>query len=717
MCRPARWLPGLIPLFLLFLGAIGLKVPEIRNDLTNRAGAVVARYGLGAPTVSGRDVTLNGANFSDEARTGAAASADAVDGVRLVVDRTRLVPVARPYALSATRDGNALVLEGSAPNPEVKAALVAAARQIAPDVDDRTAFARGAAPGFEGWARAALAPLARLTKGSAELSDGALSIAGDAPDQAAYAAALAATKSLPSGLTLAKADIRPPVMSPYLWSATTDGAGVTMEGAVPSEQARAALLAAARAALPGKAVTDRLQIARGAAEGFAGWTQAGLAALSKLTRGKASLSDSALTIGGETADSAAYQAALAAVRSLPAGLRLAGADIAPPTISPFAWSARFDGKSMVLEGYVPSEEARAALLAAAKAAAPGVEIVDRLQIARGAPQNFLATASAALKALAGLGSGQVGLSDAALSIAGVTKGGETAESFASALARLLPAGVRLARNAVASPEQHPYLFQVRKGDDGAISVGGFAPSEALREAALAGARAAGARLSGAVSIATGLPKDIDFDAATKLGLAALAGLRKGEMILGEDGLVIRGEGDEAAVAKIRAALAAPPAGARIKLADLTAIAAGPPPQAAQAPPAVAAPPRRELNPAEQACQQKLVDQIKAKNIQFRTGSADIEKESEGLIEDLAKILKSCPGVKVEVGGHTDNTGDADGNKQLSKERAQSVLSALVAAGASADRLSAAGYGDEKPVATNETREGRAQNRRTEFVVQ
>ena len=717
MCRPARWLPGLIPLLLLFLGAVGLKVPEIRADLLARAGDAVASYKLGeAPSVSGRDVTLNGANFSDEARAGATAAADGVNGVRLVTDRTQLVPVAKPYALTATRDGDSLVLKGSAPNPEAKAALVAAARQIAPKVDDQTVLARGAAAGFDGWAKAALASLARLTKGSAELSDNSVTISGDAADQAAYAAALAATKSLPAGLTLAKADIRPPLMSPYLWSATADGAAVTMEGAVPSEEARAAVLAAVRAALPGKTVVDRLQIARGAADGFANWTQAGLAALSKLTRGKASLSDSALTISGETGSSTAYQAALAATKGLPAGLRLAAADIAPPAISPFAWSARFDGKSLVLEGYVPSEEARAALLAAARAASPGVEIVDRLQIARGAPQNFVAAASAALKALAGLGSGQIGLSDMALSISGVARAGETAESFTAALEKLLPAGLKLARNAVTSPEQHPYLFTVRKGDDGAVSVSGFAPSEALRDAALAAARAAGARLSGSASIAVGLPREIDFDASTKLGLAALTGLRKGEMILGEDGLVIRGEGDEAAVARIRAALAAPPVGARIKLADVTATAGGAPPQAAQAPPAVAAP-RRELTPVEQACQQKLVDQIKEKNIQFRTGSADIEQDSEGLIEDLSKILKSCPEVKVEIGGHTDNTGDADGNRQLSKDRAQSVLDALVAAGVRTDRLTAAGYGDGRPVATNDTREGRAQNRRTEFVVQ
>ena len=403
--------------------------------------------------------------------------------------------------------------------------------------------------------------------------------------------------------------------------------------------------------------------------------------------------------------------------------QLAGAEIAPPVQSPFAWSARSDGKSIVLEGFVPSEEARAAIVAAAKAAAPGLEIVDRMQIARGAPQGFTDAAVGALKGLGMLGAGQVSLADASLSASGVVKGGENAESFASKLAGLLPGGFKLAKNAVASPEHHPYVFSATKAADGAISLGGFAPSDALRAAAVTAAQAAGGRVSGAPDLASGLPASIDFAASTALGFSALGSLRSGDLSLGEDGLTVRGEGDEASVAKIRTAFAAPPPGVRVKLVDVTATASAPAPEPPapqppppQAPAVAAPPPQRALNPVEQVCQQKLVEQIARKNIQFRTSSADIEKESEGLIEDLSKVLKSCPEVSVEVGGHTDNTGEPEFNKQLSLDRAKAVIDALVAAGAAADRLSPAGYGDERPIATNDTRDGRARNRRTEFVV-
>ncbi|MFV0279465.1 MAG: BON domain-containing protein [Rhodoblastus sp.] len=726
MCRPHRWLPGLIPLLLLFLVAAIFKPAEIREDLTTRAARAVAMAGLAknAVSVAGRDVTLRGMAFSQQDQAKAVAIADAVEGVRLVANDVALPGETKPFAFTASREGDSIVLTGGVPDPESRAKIVADARALAPKVEDKMIYGRGASPAFAAWAKAALAPLASLGKGAASLSDGALSVSGVARDMAAYQKALATLKTLPEGMTLAKNGIVVPAISPYGWSAASDGKAVVLEGFVPSDAARAEIVAAARSALPERQIVDRMQLGNGAAGGFMGWTRAGLGALGKLATGKASLSDANLTVTGDAADAAGYSAALAALKQLPSGLTLARADINAPVLAPYTWSADFDGKTITLEGFAPSEEARAAIVAAAKAAVPGANVVDRMQIARGAPRDFLDAARAALGGFGRLVNGKIAMSDLRVSMSGLTKAGDTVDAALAWLKGLLPGGFSL-RADLNAPEQHPYLFSAKKTEDGRVVIGGFAPSAAARAAALAAAGAAGSDVSGQAAIASGLPASIDFGASTDFGLAALARLKRGEMILGEDGLTIRGVGDQASVDLVRAALSKLPNGVRIKLADLTAqpaLPVTPPPAPVAPPPAPAASPSpviapsRPLTAQEAACQKQMIDQLTKDTIRFRTASDEIAPESNRLIGGLAEALKGCPTLKIEVDGHTDNVGVPVFNKDLSLRRAQSVVKALISKGVAADRLSAAGYGDERPIAGNDTREGRAQNRRTEFVV-
>ncbi len=103
------------------------------------------------------------------------------------------------------------------------------------------------------------------------------------------------------------------------------------------------------------------------------------------------------------------------------------------------------------------------------------------------------------------------------------------------------------------------------------------------------------------------------------------------------------------------------------------------------------------------------------NILFDTGKSTIKKESQTLIDQLYELLKNNSGLKVSIEGHTDNTGTPDGNKILSVSRAEAVLKALVSKGIDMNRLSSKGWGQEKPIADNNTEEGRAKNRRVEIV--
>ena len=95
--------------------------------------------------------------------------------------------------------------------------------------------------------------------------------------------------------------------------------------------------------------------------------------------------------------------------------------------------------------------------------------------------------------------------------------------------------------------------------------------------------------------------------------------------------------------------------------------------------------------------------------------ADLKPESKSTLEEVAKLLKADASLRLEVAGHTDNTGAAAHNMQLSAGRAAAVVNALVTTyGIDRARLQAKGYGDSKPVMPNDTDQNRAQNRRVEL---
>ncbi len=105
------------------------------------------------------------------------------------------------------------------------------------------------------------------------------------------------------------------------------------------------------------------------------------------------------------------------------------------------------------------------------------------------------------------------------------------------------------------------------------------------------------------------------------------------------------------------------------------------------------------------------------NLNFASGSAQISGNSGLEVDNLAAILKAYKDVKIAVHGYTDNTGNAEANQKLSRQRADAVKNRLVQLGIQGKRISTQGFGDANPVADNGTAEGRAQNRRIEVVIQ
>lgn len=116
--------------------------------------------------------------------------------------------------------------------------------------------------------------------------------------------------------------------------------------------------------------------------------------------------------------------------------------------------------------------------------------------------------------------------------------------------------------------------------------------------------------------------------------------------------------------------------------------------------------------------QKISDgqTIVLNNVFFDTDKYDLKPESRAELNKLVEFMDLNDGVTIEIGGHTDNQGSVAHNQELSENRAQSVMNYLIEQGVSPDRITAKGYGQDHPIADNDTPEGRAKNRRTEVKV-
>jgi outer membrane protein OmpA-like peptidoglycan-associated protein len=108
----------------------------------------------------------------------------------------------------------------------------------------------------------------------------------------------------------------------------------------------------------------------------------------------------------------------------------------------------------------------------------------------------------------------------------------------------------------------------------------------------------------------------------------------------------------------------------------------------------------------------------SQKVMFDTGKATIKTESDALLKDVAAVILEGKEIKkIKIEGHTDNVGKDKANKKLSQQRADSVKAFLVGVGVNGDLLEAVGYGEERPIDSNDTDEGKEANRRVEFNIE
>jgi OOP family OmpA-OmpF porin len=366
-----------------------------------------------------------------------------------------------------------------------------------------------------------------------------------------------------------------------------------------------------------------------------------------------------------------------------------------PEAKPFVWTAERDVVRVTLGGSAPLPASKGRLLEAARADLGGVEVVDQMNLSRGAPPRFDNAALLLLDQIAKLKDGKVTISDDKVSLAGMARELGGREAIAAAL-KNLPDGFSVAANEIKAP---PYIFQAYKDPVAVtLTLTGYVPDNNVH-AAIAAAAARkffSEKVVDNLKASVGAPSG--FAAAMVPALGALSRLSTGTLVVSDREVKLSGDAFfEAAAAQIRSGLPKEfPQGFQLK-ADISVKPAAAPVDAT-------------------VCQQLFSELLTKGKIRFESGRAGIDPDSAGLLDRLTETALRCPTANIEIAGHTDADGEDAFNQALSEKRAQAVMDYLVKAGLPAGRFTATGHGSTQPVASNDTDEGKAQNRRIDFLV-
>jgi OOP family OmpA-OmpF porin len=414
-----------------------------------------------------------------------------------------------------------------------------------------------------------------------------------------------------------------------------------------------------------------------------------------LDKSRIALAGRDVTFAADAFSEEGRRSSVAAVEAVP-GVRLVDDQTRlVPEAKPFVWSAERDVVRVTLSGNSPLPASKGKLLEAARADLGGVEVVDRMNLSRGAPLRFDNAALLLLDQIAKLKDGKITLSDTRVSLSGMARDLGGREAIAAAL-KNLPEGFSVASNEIKAP---PYVFQAYKDPVAlTLTLTGYVPDNNVHAAlvAAAGRKFFSEKVVDNLKASVGAPSG--FTNAVVAALGALSRLSTGTLVVSDREVKLSGDAFyDAAPAQIRAGFARDlPQGWQSK-ADIPVKPAAAPVDAT-------------------VCQQLLSDLLAKGTIRFESGLSTLDPDSAGLLDHLIETALRCPTINIEIAGHTDADGPEGFNKALSEKRAEVVTDYLVKAGLPASRFTAVGYGSTQPIASNETDEGKSHNRRIEFVV-
>lgn len=486
--------------------------------------------------------------------------------------------------------------------------------------------------------------------------------------------------------------------------------GLTLIGLVPAATDRDALRRKVERVAEGVPVSDLLETAdHPVPEGWRRALGAGLDALARLPRAKVTVEAGRVTVSG-AADSAAQKRRLEAeiARDTPEAVRLALQITAPrPVIAPFTLrfvkdegGARFDACA------AGTEDGRARILRAAGEA--GLEGKADCRLGLGAPgAHWADAAELSLAALDRIGGGTLTMTDTEIALA-APRGTERDrfETVVQELTATLPEVYRLdavlPAPADREPEDDAPEFIATLSPEGAVQLRGPLANESARVIAdsLAQARFGSAVVHTSTEVREGLPQG--WQTRVLAGIEGLAELARGALVVTPDAIEIRGETGNAEAGADITALIAEKLGSTQGLTLDVAYREDLDPEAAK--------------PTPEECVAEIRGLLDERKISFEPGSATLDQGARRVMDDIADVLRACGAIPLEIAGHTDSQGRESMNLDLSEARAQAVLNELRDRRVLTASFRAQGYGEEEPIADNDTEEGREANRRIEFHV-
>lgn len=570
------------------------------------------------------------------------------------------LPIIAPYVWRAQKSADGgMTFSGFVPGEAFKSYL----RVRATNANDSSALGAGAPADFGVNAVAGFDALTALDDGVLGLAGEKWSLSGsvsDAKTRDAIQAALSARINPANWQVAIQAKDSASVVSPYLWSASKAADGtVELSGYLPSESLKS--FAAVRA---GTVSNDTTAIASGEPAGFSEDLLAGLDALSHLTQGKAAFDGSAWHLTGSVVGQADGEAALAALAKGSKGGSL--------------WD-------QALNGYAAASSSSEMSSSEASSSTPDITSIgpsSEASSAEPSASSQIASSEAAPSEISSAASEEPSASSTEPSSSVAPSSATAVESSSSAEQdRAIVPDVLTAL----PPMPSKLIFEASRKSGGGIALSGAVPADAT--AAYFGVIAGGAKTD-KLEATTGLPDD--FTPSGTAGLNALAELNDGH--LGFDGSKwwLRGKAEQQPVLDdVTAKIAALPNGGNWSVGvDL-------------------------LAPID-VCRSRIGVVAKRNAITFKTGTATLLATSLPVLDEVASDLALCPKAMVHVQAHTDADGDKDGNVALSVSRAEAVVSELVKRGVDEGHLYAEGFGESDPIAPNDTKDGKAKNRRVAF---